>query len=242
MVCTLTPLISYYYASKDSTAFIFYMALWSGSMFAGQIAAMLAVPQLIKKYNKKSIYNSISLFGAIPFITLFVLYLSAPTRMAEPLFLLIFMILLVACGASNGGTAVLQSIMVADAVDYEEYTNGTRPDGLFFSGVTFITKLGAGISVIISGIFYALTGFSGANVAEVNAFITAGGVPRFEDRYSNYMMVLFFLVSIPPAIGSILAVIPTWKYALHSQEYDKIVSVLNQRRATVETVEKDTVQ
>ncbi len=231
---TLTPLIAYYYASKDSKAFVFYMALWSGSMFAGQIIAMLAVPLLIKKHSKKDVYNCITLFGAIPFVTIFVLYLSAPARMAEPIFVAVFMVLLFACGAANGASTVLQSVMVADAVDYEEYRNGTRPDGLFFSGVTFISKLGAGISVIISGIFYALSGFSGVNVAEVNAFIAGGGIPRLESRYSSYMMVLFFLVSIPPAIGSILAVIPTWKYSLSRQEYDKIITALNKRRAQSE--------
>lgn len=234
---TLTPLISYYYANKDPKAFVFYMALWSASMFAGQIIAMLAVPILIKKHDKKDIYNRISLFGAIPFVSMFVLYLLAPTRMAEPLFLLIFMVLLFTCGAANGSSTVLQSVMVADAVDYEEYRSGKRPDGLFFSGVTFIAKLGAGISVIISGIFYTLSGFSGANVAQVNAFIADGGMVRFESRYSNYMMVLFFLVSIPPAIGSILAVIPTWKYSLSTQEYDKIITDLNKRRAQAENPE-----
>lgn len=232
---TLTPLITYYYASKDSKAFVFYMALWSGSMFAGQIIAMLAVPLLIKKYDKKDIYNRISLFGAIPFISMFVLYLSAPTRMTEPLFMLIFMLLLFACGAANGGSTVLQSVMIADAVDYEEYKSGTRPDGLFFSGVTFIGKLGAGIAVIISGVFYALSGFSGANVADINAFIAGGGIPRLDSRYSAYMMVLFFLVSIPPAVGSILAVIPTWKYSLNAKEYHKVITVLNERRAELET-------
>ncbi len=237
LIFTLTPLISYYYASKDSTAFVFYMALWSGSMFAGQITAMLAVPLLINKHDKKDVYNRITLFGALPFISMFGLYLSAPTRMTEPLFLLVFMVLLFACGASNGGSTVLQSVMVADAVDYEEYRSGTRPDGLFFSGVTFISKLGAGISVIISGIFYALAGFSGTNVAQVNAFIAAGGIPRLESRYGNYMMVLFFLVSIPPAIGSMLAVIPTWKYSLSTQEYNQVITALNKRRMMRESLE-----
>lgn len=236
---TLTPLITYYYASKDAKAFVFYMALWSGSMFAGQIIAMLLVPRLIRKHEKKDVYNRITLFGAIPFISMFALYLSAPTRMAEPLFVAIFMVFLFACGAANGGSTVLQSVMIADAVDYEEYRSGTRPDGLFFSGVTFISKLGAGISVIISGIFYALSGFSGANVAQVNAFIARGGIPRLESLYSNYMMVLFFLVSVPPAIGSILAVIPTWKYSLSAIEYNKVITLLNQRRSAEESVQNE---
>ena len=48
-----------------------------------------------------------------------------------------------------GALNVLQSVMIADAVDYEEYHKGYRPDGVFFSGQSFITKLSAGISSII---------------------------------------------------------------------------------------------
>ena len=37
--------------------------------------------------------------------------------------------------------------MIADCVDYEEYHNGVRTDGVFFSGQSFITKLSGGIAL-----------------------------------------------------------------------------------------------
>jgi Na+/melibiose symporter-like transporter len=230
LVHSLTPLITYYYASKNATDFIFYMALWSGSMFAGQIIAMSIVPMLIKSYSKIKVYNAVNLLGTIPFLTMFALYLSAPASMIEPSFLAIFILLLFAGGAANGFSTVLQSILVADAVDYEEYKSGIRPDGLFFSGLTFIGKLGSGISVIISGICYAAVGFSGANVAQVNDYIARGGIPRLDSRFDAYMMILFFLVCIPPAVGGLLAVIPTWRYALSDGEHSRILKILNERR------------
>ena len=44
------------------------------------------------------------------------------------------------------------------------------------------------------------------------------------------MMILFFIVSIPPAIGCLLSIIPTWKYALDDDLHKKIVNELNERR------------
>jgi len=230
LVYSLTPLITYYYASKNAADFILYMALWSGSMLAGQITAMSIVPMLIKSFSKIKVYNTVNLLGTIPFLTMFALYWSAPARMIEPSFLAIFIVLLFAGGAANGFSTVLQSIIVADAVDYEEYTSGVRPDGLFFSGLTFISKLGSGISVIISGISYAAVGFSGENVARVNDFIARGGIPRLDSRYDAYMTILFFLVSVPPAIGGLLAVIPTRRYALSDEEHSRMLKTLNERR------------
>jgi melibiose permease len=133
-------------------------------------------------------------------------------------------------GAANGMTTVLISFMIADAVDYEEYHNGIRPDAVFFSGQTFMVKLGTGIATIISGIAYSIVGFSDAKVGELNTFIANGGIPRLESKYAPYMMILFFLISIPPAVGGILSVIPTWHYSLTDEEHSRILAVLNERR------------
>lgn len=158
------------------------------------------------------------------------LYLSAPSKLVEPMYLAISLVLFVICGGAIGLISVLRSLMIADAVDYEEYQSGIRPDGVFFSGQSFITKLSMGIATVISGIAYSAVGFSDARVQEVNAFIEAGGIPRENPEYAPYLMILFFLISIPPAIGCLLAVIPTWKYALDDDEHNRILEILNKRR------------
>ena len=43
-------------------------------------------------------------------------------------------------------------------------------------------------------------------------------------------MAMFFLVSIPPAIGCLLSIIPTWKYPLTNKEHAKILEFLRVRR------------
>ena len=134
-------------------------------------------------------------------------------------------------GASLGLSTVLQTYMITDCIDYEEYTNGVRPDGVFFAGQTFISKIQAGIATIISGIFYAIYDFSDENIDKVNNYIAAGLTPRDIPEFENFMLVLFIIVSIPPAIGCIITVIPTWKYCLDDAEHKKILAELARRRS-----------
>ena len=224
------PLITYYFASKDAFLALVYMALLGGGMFAGMFVAMAICPKLLTKFSKKDIYNYGNLAGIVPFLAIFFAYLIDPTGLASWYWVAIFFILFLVAGASQGVTSVLQSYMIADCVDYEEYHNGIRPDGVFFSGQTFIAKMQAGIATVLSGAFYAIWGFSDAAVDKVNNYISAGLIPREIPEFAPYMEVLFVIVSIPPAIGCILSVIPTWKYCLDDKEHARILSELNLRR------------
>jgi len=228
-ICAM-PLVTYYFASKDPGLAFLYIALLGGGMFVGMFTASGITPMILKKVTKKHLYNFSNLLGAVPFLGIFILYISNPMYLTAPLCVVIAFILFLFAGASIGFTNVLQSLMIADCIDYEEYTNGTRPDGVFFSGQTFITKLASGIATIISGVAYAAVGFSDERVAEVNAFIAAGGLPRLAPQYQKLMMIMFILISIPPAISCILAVIPTWKYCLDDDVHKEIIAKLNEKR------------
>ncbi len=229
-----TPLVTYYYANKDGTLYLVYFALLGGGLFAGQFVAMALVPKILSKTTKKKAYNGSRIISVLPYLVIFALYLIAPQELNKPIYIAIAFVVFVIAGASMGITNVLQSIMIADAVDYEEYHNGIRPDGVFFSGQTFIAKLTSGIASILSGIAYAVVGFSDANVEKVNEYIAQGGIARENPEFTKYMALLFFLVSIPPAIGNLLAVIPTWNYCLDDDEHERILRELNERRHAAE--------
>ena len=83
----------------------------------------------------------------------------------------------------------------------------------------------------MSGIFYTIYGFSDAAVEKVNNYISAGLEPRTIAEFAPYMRVLFVIVSLPPAVGCLLAVIPTWKYCLDDAEHKRILEELSARRA-----------
>jgi probable glucitol transport protein GutA len=124
--------------------------------------------------------------------------------------------------------------MIADCVDYEEYHNGVRTDGVFFSGQSFITKLSGGIASIISAAVYSMVGYSDVNVATMNEALNNGADFMTYDGGSGagkYAAAMFFLISIPPAVGMLLSAIPTAKYALSDKEHAKMLDELVEKRA-----------
>lgn len=229
------PLINYYFANKDALMAIVYMALLGGGVFVGQFVAMGIAPKILTKVSKKNLYNYSNLAGVIPFMFLYIAYVADPGGLANWYWVAVLFFIFIIAGASLGFATVLQSYMIADCIDYEEYIHGVRPDGVFFAGQTFIAKLQSGIATIISGIFYAIYKFSDSEVEKVNNYISAGIMPRTVPEFEPYMRVLFVIVSIPPAIGCILTVLPTWKYCLDDAEHKRILAELAARRSANET-------
>lgn len=204
-------------------------------LFAGQFIAMGVTPLIIKKVEKKTLYNIYSIAGAFPFALIFVFYKVSGGDLTSTFWSIIVGICMLVASAAFGGINVLQSVMIADCVDYEEYHNGVRTDGVFFSGQSFITKLAAGISTIISSAVYAFVGYSGANVDKLNRAIEKGANFITYDGGSGagkYAEAMFFLISIPPAIGMLLSALPTLKYAMSDKEHQKILETLVEKRNT----------
>lgn len=203
-------------------------------LFAGQFVAMAITPVLIKKIEKKNLYNFYSIAGAVPFALIFVFYKVSGGDLTSTLWSIIVGVCMLFASASFGGINVLQSVMIADCVDYEEYTNGVRTDGVFFSGQSFITKISAGLATIISSAVYALVGYSGANVDKLNKAIEDGASFITYDGGTGagkYAAAMFFLISIPPAIGMVLSALPTLKYALTDKEHTRILNELIEKRS-----------
>lgn len=198
-------------------------------LFGGMIFFPLFVPKLITKIEKRKLYNFFSLIGAIPFAGIFGFFMISGGNVLTWPGMIVMAVLFFTAGASMGSLNVLQSVMIADCVDYEEYNTGVRPDGVFFSGQSFITKLSAGIASLISGAVYALVGFSDKNVALLNnALVNGADFKTYND--GKFAAAMFFLISIPPAIGMILSAIPTLRYKLTDEEHTRILGELIERR------------
>lgn len=229
-------LLSFYYGDKNGNGQdnMFYLLVLGGGMFGGMFAAMAVIPKICEKYEKRTVNNVCSLISVVPFIGVFVAYLIDGTNLMATKWLIILAILFAVAGAATGASQVIQSIMIADCVDYDEYRTGYRPDGVFFSGQSFIVKLGAGISSIIQGIVFAIVGFSGAAVEECSNIILKSPADDFmfatAPEFASYRFGMFFLVSIPPAIGLALSVIPMLKYEITNEEHKQIIDKLNKRR------------
>lgn len=248
MIVAMT-LVTYYYANGNIMNILVYnddgslaginvkiligLGCVAAGLFVGQFVAMGVTPLIIKKVEKKTLYNVYSIAGAVPYALIFVFYKVSGGDLTTTFWSIIIGICMLFGSAAFGGINVLQSVMIADCVDYEEYYNGVRTDGVFFSGQSFITKLAAGISTIVSSAVYAFVGYSGANVDKLNKAIENGASFLTYDGgtgVGKYAEAMFFLISIPPAIGMILSAIPTLKYAMTDAEHKEILSELVSRR------------
>lgn len=248
MIVAMT-LVTYYYANGNIMNILVYnddgslaginvkiligLGCVAAGLFVGQFVAMGVTPLIIKKVEKKTLYNVYSIAGAVPYALIFVFYKVSGGDLTTTFWSIIIGICMLFGSAAFGGINVLQSVMIADCVDYEEYYNGVRTDGVFFSGQSFITKLAAGISTIVSSAVYAFVGYSGANVDKLNKAIENGANFITYDGGSGagkYAEAMFFLISIPPAIGMVLSAIPTLKYAMTDAEHREMLSELVSRR------------
>lgn len=244
-------LLSYYYGDYDKQDYLLFMILLGGGVFGGQFLTMAILPRLTDRFEKRTLYNFFTGVSAIPFAAIFVLYLIAGTQLYKPVWLAVMFVMFFAVGGSIGAVNVLQSVMIADCIDYDEDRTGYRPDGVFFSGQSFITKLGAGISSLIQGAIFTIVGFSDRNIDLVNnylayaheqglgeyIFASTTQIVTFQGAQldiPSYRFGMFLLISLPAAITCVLSILPTLKYELTNEKSAEILERLNQKRAQKE--------
>ncbi len=233
-------LVMYYFFNNDLMGTMFKdgqlnttLLIWVIMLFIGIMGGMLVSsgmsPGIAEKVGKKRLYNIYSFLGAVPFVLVFLIYLISGGNLLTWTWVIVISIVFFVASWAQGGLNVLQSVMIADCVDYEEYTNGVRPDGVFFAGQSFITKLGAGIAALIQFVAFAIVGFSGGRLAVLNSALSYG--QNFHEyQGGKFALTMFLLVSIPPAIGMVLSGIPTLKYSLTDEEHTRILDELNAKR------------
>ncbi|MBE6774474.1 MAG: hypothetical protein E7544_09690 [Ruminococcaceae bacterium] len=229
-------LLSYYYGDNggNGQSYVLQMVLLGGGLFIGQFGAMGITPKLCEKMEKQKLYNLCNIVGAIPFAILFIVYLIDGTGLYKMHWMIVLAVIFGVAGAAMGASMVIQSIMIADCVDYDEHRTGYRPDGVFFSGQSFITKLGAGLSSFIQSIVFAIVGFSDANIELCNKALAESPATDYlfatAPEFEPYRFGMFFLVSVPAAVSCVLSCIPMKNYEITNAEHKRIMEELNAKR------------
>jgi len=118
-----------------------------------------------------------------------------------------------------GPTAALVYAMYADASDYSEWKTGRRSTGLVFAASSFAQKMGWTVGGAVTGFILASFGYQ-------------AGVPQNAETLTG----LKLLVSLIPAIGSVLATLLPLLYTLDDKRMKVIEKELGQRRAIAEAV------
>ena len=104
-------------------------------------------------------------------------------------------------GLTLGIFSVVQTTMIADAVDSVERTTGVRNDGLSFSSLTFVSKLMGSLAVLVFGMMLAFTGYQSGIVVT--------------QKMQN---TVFLSITLIPALSCLLSIIPFLFYKLPQEE------------------------
>ncbi len=202
-VCIRNGAIMYYFKYYVGNTVIATPFMVVGTAF--NLVGVLCTAWLVKFFRSKKIVYAISLIGTgLTFMLYFFI---------QPNQVVLMFALQVVGGFLSGPQSPIVWAMYADTADYSEWRTGTRATGLFFSAATFAQKMGWTIGGALSGWLLAYFGFK-ANVVQSQE--TIGGI--------------ILLMSIIPAVASIIAGSMVYFYKLDNEFMHKIETDLKNRR------------
>lgn len=166
----------------------------------GMVPAMAIFPMLRKKFSLKQIYIGSAIFGLVVHALCYVIFAQEVTKINIYL-LWVFLFLM---GIPLGIYNVITYALIADSVDYMEWKTGERHEGVCFSFQTFLSKVNAAIATFVFGQLLGRTDFKAVN----KELVDNAGRQIFYQQTPETQKMLLALVTIVPAIGFLLTIIP----------------------------------
>ena len=123
-------------------------------------------------------------------------------------------------GVGSGLIFIAYPSMMADAADEHEHVNGSRREGLFFSGLGFAGKAAGGMGLLVGGLALDLLHFPREVGRQVNAVVS-------EDVMSHLVLAWGWL----PAGLAILGAVVFTPYAINRRRQAEIAAGLKVQRA-----------
>ncbi|MGM9532454.1 MFS transporter [Intestinibacter sp.] len=137
-----------------------YMTLWN---YIPTILAMLLMPMLIRKYGKiKVLFTGFLFYGAG-----LIIEIMAPTTLS------MIYLGLVLQGIGHGAMYSCLFAVVGDVVEYSEWKDGIREEGLTYSITSFGMKFGTGIGTAALGWILALGKYNGTAAVQAASALVA---------------------------------------------------------------------
>ena len=195
----ITNAMGIYYFDKviGDKSLLAYFAAVNG---LGQALGLFLLPVLSKKFTRRKVIQGAILMTVIGYIGMFafgpILNMFIPFAM----FTLI-------CSMGIGSTFVAQTVMLADIVDYGEYSLGYRSESIVFSMKGFLQKLAYTIQSIVIAVGLGLSHYDATLIEQSNLS-------------KNTISAMMFL--IPPIFMIISFIIFTKKYKLYGELSEKV--------------------
>ncbi|MDE5964457.1 MAG: MFS transporter, partial [Eubacterium sp.] len=99
---------------------------------------------------------------------------------------------------------VITYALIADSVDYLEWKTGERHEGVCFSFQTFLSKVNAAIATFVFGQILGQSDFKAVD----KSLVDIEGRQIFFEQSIETQKMLLALVTIVPAVGFLLTIIP----------------------------------
>ncbi len=166
----------------------------------GMVPAMAIFPILRKKFSLKQIYIGSAVFGLVVHALCYVIFAQDISNI-NMYILWVFLFLM---GIPLGIYNVITYALIADSVDYLEWKTGERHEGVCFSFQTFLSKVNAAIATFVFGQILGKTDFKAVD----KSLVDIEGRQIFFQQSPETQKMLLALVTIVPAVGFLLTIIP----------------------------------
>ena len=177
---------------------------------------MAAVPLLAKKFAPRNLCIAGYVYNAVMFLLFFF-------SGYKSVFWVAFFFIV--SGVPNGMIGTCSTLIVADSIDYMEWRTGIRSDGLVWS----INGLKSKATSTLSGMWLPMgLGLIGYHTAQNAAELVI--------QSDATKQGLFYLVTLAPLAGSILAIVPMLFDNFYGKRREEIFEELHKRRAEAQAL------
>ena len=192
------------YVINEETLF----ATYTGVAGIAQMGAMALYPKVSEIIGKTKTFFLASFMPVLGFICLLAVGFIAPQN-----------VILVGISSAiiNIGIGVMLvsiTVMLADVVDYGEYTLHKRSEGILFSMQTFIVKFAGAFSGFVSSVGLGLIGY----------------IPDVQQGEGTILGMRIIMIVIPALLSALCFVIYKRRYKIKGEFYTKMMAALKAER------------
>ncbi|MGI6701604.1 MAG: MFS transporter [Christensenellales bacterium] len=173
------------------------------------LAGLLAVPVLVKRYEKRDILVVSCVIGIVANIIFYFVGYSNIYLFIIGRFIAFF---------PMGIWISITTLMIGDSVDEIDVKTNKRIEGTCFSILTFMGKFQNGLSIAIAGMILSFIKYNG----ELD--------PDAAQQLPETLKGIFFMVTIVTAIGLFISLIPFLFYNLNNEKHGQILAQLQERK------------
>ena len=152
------------------------------------VLSSFLTPLILRFMSGKALIVWSSLAGAVFYVLMYLVGFESIVAMMVFIFL---------TGLTLGIFVVVQTTMIADAVDDIERRTGVRNDGISFSTLTFVSKVMSALAVLVFGVFIVIAGYQAG--VEVT--------PEMQNT-------VFIAITLVPALSCLVSLVPFLFYKI----------------------------